>query len=98
MFLTIWFEEEASPVPSAPPYITRLFDMLFTWCKFPVVCVDGVDGGELVGGPTVFPVPVLFAGPEDVCFLFLLFYQIVIKKKKIMKYKINWSLPNISIY
>lgn len=40
------------------------------------VCVDGVDGGELAEGPTVFPVPVLFAGPEDVaCFLFLLFWR-----------------------
>jgi hypothetical protein len=36
--------------------------------------VDRVDGGELAEGPTVLPVPVLFAGPEDVgCFLFLLF-------------------------
>lgn len=72
-------EDEASPVPSAP-YIIKLFGMLLTWRIFaaaaapsPVVWVDGVDGGELVG-PTVFPVPVLFAAPDDEgCFLFLLF-------------------------
>lgn len=33
-----------------------------------------VDGGELGEGPTVFPVPVLFAAPEEeCCFLFLEF-------------------------
>ena len=77
--LTIWFEEDASPVPSAP-YIIKFFG---TWrillaipSPSPGVCVDGVDGGELVEGPTVFPVPVLFAGPDDVgCFRFLLFWK-----------------------
>lgn len=35
----------------------------------PGVCVDG---GELGEGPTVFPVPVLLAAPEEEFFLFLL--------------------------
>jgi hypothetical protein len=34
--------------------------------------VDGVDGGE---GPTVFPVPVLLAAPEEVGFRFLVFWM-----------------------
>jgi len=38
----------------------------------PGVLEDGVNGWELEG-PTVFPVPVLFAAPEEVGFLFLLF-------------------------
>jgi hypothetical protein len=49
--------------------------------------VDGVEGGELAEGPTVFPVPVLFAGPEDVaCFLFLLFW--------IQAFKYNYIKPS----
>ena len=34
--------------------------------------MDGVDGGE---GPTVFPVPVLLAAPEEVGFRFLVFWM-----------------------
>lgn len=73
-------EDARVPVPSAP-YI-KLFDMLLTCCKLPAVAipspgvwVDGVDGWELGDGPTVFPVPVLLAGPEDEGpFLFRLLY------------------------
>lgn len=50
----IWFEDEASPLSSAP-YIIKLLGMLFTCCMFPAmftpspgVCGDGV-GGKLVG-------------------------------------------------
>ena len=78
---TSWFVDDARPpVPSAL-YIIKLFGMLLTFCKLlgiatasPGVWVDGVDGWELGEGPTVFPVPVLLAGPEDVGpFLFRLF-------------------------
>lgn len=33
--------------------------------------MEGVEGGE---GPTVFPVPVLLAAPEEVGFRFLVFW------------------------
>lgn len=79
---TIWFEDAASPAVASVLYIIKPFVMLLTCCMFPaiatpspVVCVDGVDGWEFEG-PKVFPVPVLFAAPDEVvCFLFLLFYM-----------------------
>ena len=40
-----------------------------------------VDAGELGEGPTVFPVPVLLAAPEEeCCFLFLLFCRLLKQK------------------
>jgi hypothetical protein len=47
-----------------------MFTLLATGIPPPGVCVDGVEGGE---GPTVFPVPVLLAAPEEVGFRFLVF-------------------------
>lgn len=66
------FEEARPPVPSEP-YINKLFGTV-VFIPSPGVCVDG---GELGEGPTVFPVPVLLAGPEDeCCILFLLFCSV----------------------
>ena len=79
---TSWFADDARPPIPSEPYIIGPFGMLFICCMLPVipdpsigVCVDGVDGCEL-DGPTVFPVPVLLAGPEEEGpFLLRLFYQ-----------------------
>lgn len=50
--------------------------MLLTCCMLVGVVIPSpgvcVDGGELGEGPTVFPVPVLLAAPEEEFFLFLL--------------------------
>jgi len=82
---TSGFVDDARAPVVSPPYI-KPFDMLLTCCKLPAVAipspgvwVDGVDGWELEG-PTVFPVPVLLAGPEDEGpFLFRLFYYTINK-------------------
>ena len=69
-------EVAKAPVPS-DPYINDDFDVLPLCCNAlameitsPGVWIDGVEGAEL--GPAVFPVPVLFAGPDEDagCFLF----------------------------
>jgi hypothetical protein len=63
------------------------------------VCVDGVDGCEL-DGPTVFPVPVLLAGPEEEGpFLLRLFYQIhekevVAQSSQTLKNIFSWLKPH----
>lgn len=79
--------------------------MLLTCCMLPViatpstgVCVDGVDGCEL-DGPTVFPVPVLLAGPEEEGpFLLRLFYQrhekeVVAQSSYTLKNILSWFKP-----
>lgn len=80
IWFTSWFVEDArQPTPSVP-YMIKPLDIPATFCKLPAIAtpspgvwVDGVDGWELEG-PSVFPVPVLLAGPEDVGpFLFRLF-------------------------
>ena len=79
---TSWFADDARPLIPSEPYSIGPFGILFTCCMLPAiatpstgVCLDGVDGCEL-DGPTVFPVPVLLAGPEEEGpFLLRLFYQ-----------------------
>lgn len=94
---TSWFVDDASPPVPSEPYIPKLFCMLLTRGKFPAIVdtspavwVDGVDGGEFEG-PTVLPVPVLFAAPEEACFLFLVFCYTII----IINVWMNWPLQNI---
>lgn len=68
--LTIWLWTDVSePKPSVPNTNDDLEEGTFcgrvdTAIKSPGVCVDG-DEGELIGGPVVFTVPELLAGPED---------------------------------
>ena len=80
--ILIWhtsrFEDDARPPVPSVPYIIKLFGTLLTCCMLLAVLIPSpgvcVDGGELGEGPTVFPVPVLLAAPEEeCCFLFLLF-------------------------
>jgi len=81
-WFTSWFVEDARPPAPSVPYIIKPLDTPATFCKLPAIAtpspgvwIDGVDGWELEG-PSVFPVPVLLAAPEDVGpFLFRLFYN-----------------------
>ena len=81
---TSWFADDARPPIASEPYIIGPFGMLPVIATPSTgVCVEGVDGCEL-DGPTVFPVPVLLAGPEDEGpFLLRLFYQR--HKKEVVK-------------
>lgn len=79
---TSWFVDDAWPAAPSEPYIIIPFGMLLTCCMLPDmatpspgVWVEGVEGCEFGEGPTVFPVQVLLAAPEEEGpFLFLLFY------------------------
>ena len=57
-----------------------------------------MDGCELGEGPTVFPVPVLLAAPEEVGpFLFRLFYNVIIAKVIIYKLQLRIIINQLKV-